>query len=208
VIDSNVFPQTRAFMIPLERLSRQRTVRLFWSPLIIAEAHRTLTWLWLRRHGTDLDEANWERCSIDAKAMFAHATRMFEVVDDRPPYPALWAEPVRDQWDVPIFTAARNATAHFVVTTNLRHGPPRDREFADMRMWDQVIYISPGHFLDFVNWTLDQVAVVTSDPHATLDGAWWLFPHDPVDPPELRAWKQVSRLTRRHAEEVHFPPIE
>jgi hypothetical protein len=132
--------------------------------------------------------------------MFAHPTRMFEVVDDRPPYPSVWADPVRDPWDVPIFVAARNAATQFVVTMNLQDGPRPDPAFAGLRVWARVVYVSPDQFLDFVSWTLDEVAGILADPDAGLATPWWLVPEDPTDQPQDRQWKQIRRLLQRHAE--------
>jgi hypothetical protein len=84
VVDSNVFPRLR-WLRPLIQAARQGYVQLIRSPLIIAEAQRLLTWLWLERHGGDLSDAAWRRCSEDAKRMFAHLTAAFHVVEDRPP---------------------------------------------------------------------------------------------------------------------------
>lgn len=202
VVDSNVFPQTRAYMIPLERLARHGVIRLFWSPLIIAEAHRRLTWLWLQRNEGDLSDASWERCSIAAKKMFAHATRMFKVVDDHPPYPGVWADPIRDPWDVPIYLAARNAGAHFVVTENLQDGPPPNSELAGLRGWERVIYISPSHFLDFMSWALDETALVTSDQGAASD-VWWLAADTTTDQPAGQDWAMLRRMIQRYADSRH-----
>lgn len=45
VIDACVFPKTKRWLIPITRLAADRFVLPVWSPLIIAESKRVLTWL-------------------------------------------------------------------------------------------------------------------------------------------------------------------
>lgn len=134
--------------------TRNGYVELLWSPLIIAEANRLLTWLWLQRHGGDLSQASWRRCSEDAKRMFTHLTAAFHVVDDRPPAPELWTTPA-DEWDVPIWTAALRADADVIVSANLDDGPPPDER--DVREFGGIDFMHPEYFLEVLDYFTEQV---------------------------------------------------
>lgn len=155
VVDSCIFPQTRKWLIPLVQAAETGYLDLIWSPLTIAEANRVLTWLWVKRHGGDLSEKSWLSCSESAKKMFLHLTRVFRVVDDRPPLEDTWTEHPSDEWDVPIWTAAVRAESHFIITENLSDGPPEDvngcREYAG------IIFVHPATFLEFLNYLTDLI---------------------------------------------------
>lgn len=154
VVDSCVFPRTAKWLIPLTDAARSGYIELFWSPLIIAESNRVLTWLWLKRHGGDLSDKSWAQCSIAAKRMFSKLTRVFRVVDDRPPHAELWDSP-SDSWDVPIWTAAKRCEAAFVVTDNLADGPPPDSE--GIREYDSVMFAHPDDFLKVLGDMVEQL---------------------------------------------------
>lgn len=49
VMDSCVFPRTKQWLIPLTDLAAGGFLLPMWSPLIIAESNRVLTWLWIKR---------------------------------------------------------------------------------------------------------------------------------------------------------------
>ena len=61
-------------------------------------------------------------------------TRYFRMIDDHPPYEAIWSDEPADPWDVPIWTAAVRARKRFrgapvfIVTENLKDGPPKDKD--------------------------------------------------------------------------------
>ena len=109
-----------------------------WSPSIIAELNRVLTWKWLERTAQPastriaafaygLSGANWSRCSAAAAAMMEILESTFEVVAPRPPYPEAW-EGLTGPWDVPIWAAAVDGGAHFVVSDNKRDHPSRQED--------------------------------------------------------------------------------
>ncbi len=119
-------------------------VVLIWSPCIIAEAVRYLTWRCLIGADPTPDVA-WRTCSQLARRWFDIMTAAFHAVDDRPPSEEPWPSGPRDQRDVPIWSAAVRGGAHFVVTENLRHGPPpNDR---GIREYDGIVYIHPDDFI-------------------------------------------------------------
>jgi hypothetical protein len=57
-----VFPQTRRWLSPITERAAEGYVRPIWSPSILAESNRVLTWLWIKRNGGQLTDAAWHRC--------------------------------------------------------------------------------------------------------------------------------------------------
>lgn len=99
-----------------------------WSPWIIAELTRVLTWRWLSHPPLggqvgNLSRANQRRCSEASKRLMEWLLPSFELVHPLPPYPPAWAS-LRDQWDHPIWAAAKMGDAHYVVSENTRDFPP------------------------------------------------------------------------------------
>lgn len=82
-----------------------------------------LVWDWLRRTGDDLSPGNQERCSRSAKAMMTIMLPTFTLVAPLPPYPPVWAT-LQDDWDRPIWAAAKESSAHYVISENTRDFPP------------------------------------------------------------------------------------
>jgi hypothetical protein len=77
VIDSWVFGHLHAWINPLILAARAGAIELLWSPVIIAESNRLLTWLWLQRHDGDLSGPSKRRCSQDAKVFLQIARTVF-----------------------------------------------------------------------------------------------------------------------------------
>jgi hypothetical protein len=118
-----------------------------WSPWIVAELNRVLTWRWIARHGDDLSAASEQACSAAAKAMMTILLPVFTLVNPLPPYPLPWAA-LRDQWDIPIWAAAVAGQAQYVVSENRHDYPPVE---ADGRYRYQGIeYLSGADFLDLL----------------------------------------------------------
>lgn len=152
VIDANVFGRTSTWLRDIVDAAHSGFITPIWSPSIVAEASRLLTWLWLRRHSAPLTDASWRDYSVIAHRWFGHMTAVFEVVEDRPPHEALWAEAPRDLEDVAVWNAAIRSGAEFVVTANLRHGPPENE--IGLRMYRGITYLHPEAFLEVVLiWT-------------------------------------------------------
>jgi len=119
----------------LQSLAHDGAFIALWSPWIIAELHRTLTWQWIERTAVripgaptmtcDLTPANWVRCGTSAKRMLEIllTTRHWELVDPRPPYSPAW-EALDDVWDEPIWAAAVAGRAQYVVSNNTHDYPP------------------------------------------------------------------------------------
>src|SRR5207248_687760 len=92
-----------------------------WSPWIIAELTRVLTWQWVMRHGST--PAEWRRCGESCKKMMEILLPTFELVTPLPPYPIAWAS-LEDQWDLPVWAAAVEGHAEYVISENIRDFPP------------------------------------------------------------------------------------
>ena len=116
-----------------------------WSPWIIAELNRVLTWRWIRtRMPGDLSHAAERACADAANAMMAALLPTFEVVAARPPYPSAWTA-LADPNDYPVWAAAVVGQADYVVSENTRHYPPRGRD--GQHTFDGITYLPAGTFL-------------------------------------------------------------
>ncbi len=144
VVDTNVLfsPRLRA---ELQELALQGVFTAVWSPWIIAELNRVLVWQWINeRTKGDLSSANERACSQSAKRMMTLLLSAFEVVNPRPPYPDAW-DNLGDIYDHPIWAAAVEGKARYVVSDNTSDYPPRQ---ADGRYVHQGIeYVSGRGFL-------------------------------------------------------------
>lgn len=114
-----------------------------WSPWIVGELHRVLTWRWLERH-RDFGHANWYGCSQASKVMMELLVRTFETVAPSPPYPDAW-QGLTDPWDKPIWAAARASGAQYVISENTKDFPPPDG--AGLRRWNGIEYVTGVAFL-------------------------------------------------------------
>jgi len=134
-------PRQRA---ELQRLASEGAFIGVWSPWIIAELTRVLTWDWIRKNANDTSDAEHRRCSQSCKKMMAILLPTFQLINPLPPFPIPW-DRLTDVWDVPIWAAAVKAGAHYVVSENTHHFPPRDG--AGKYRHGGVEYIHPKHFL-------------------------------------------------------------
>lgn len=128
-----------------------------WSPWIIAELNRVLTWQWIRRTHAErpaatLSVANERRCAEAAKIMMQLLLPVFELVTPLPPYPLAW-ETLTDVWDHPIWAAAKLGGAQYVVSENHRHFPPPDSD--GRHVYEGIEYLSADAFLTLLNgWSI------------------------------------------------------
>jgi len=152
VLDTNVLAP---FTIrrDLQHATQDGAFTALWSPWIIAELNRVLTWKWIERrsskvaghgHACDLSAANWRHCSTAAATMMDILLATFELVEAPPPYPAAW-ETLRDLKDTPIWAAAVNGEARYVVSNNTRDYPPRRED--GRAVYQSVEYLSASAFL-------------------------------------------------------------
>ncbi len=115
-----------------------------WSPWIIAELTRVLTWKWIARD-LNVSLANWRRCSVSAKTMMGLLIATFEVVTPAPPYPPVW-ETFTDSDDHPVWAAAKISAARYVISENTRHFPPPGRD--GQHVHEGIEYLRGQEFLD------------------------------------------------------------
>jgi hypothetical protein len=106
----------------LQEASRSGAFIGIWSPWIIGELYRVLTWQWLERT-RDFSPANATDCSRSAKSMMTLLIATFETVSPVPPYAPAWPG-FADVDDHPIWAAAVLGRAPYVVSENTRHFPP------------------------------------------------------------------------------------
>jgi PIN domain len=118
-----------------------------WSPWIIAELHRVLTWRWIQATANDVSPDNQRRCSRAAKAMMRILVSTFELVDVRPPFPTAW-ENLGDEDDMPIWATAVIGHATHVVSNNTRDYPPPQPD--GRHVYQGIEYISARDFLDLL----------------------------------------------------------
>ena len=158
VVDTSVLVPAR-LRAELQGLALDGAFTAIWSPWIISELYRTLTWQWIESTARritaadgdtvtvcDLTAANWTRCGNSAKRMMEIllATPQWELVDPRPPYPAAW-DTLDDVWDYPIWAAAVAGQAHYIVSNNTHDYPPV--ETGGRHVYAGVEYLSGVDFL-------------------------------------------------------------
>jgi hypothetical protein len=117
---------------------------VLWSPWIIGELYRVLTWQWLERT-RDFSAANEAACSRSAKAMMTLLISTFEIVAPVPPYPPTWPT-LSDSDDHPIWATAVLGQAQYVVSENTRHFPPLGQD--GRHMHQGIEYLTTLAFLD------------------------------------------------------------
>lgn len=127
----------------LEQTARGESFTAIWSPWIIAELYRVLTWHWLKRN-PDFSTANETACSRSAKAMMTLLISTFEIVAPIPPYAPAWIT-LADVDDLPVWAAARSAGAQYVVSENTRDYPPPDTD--GRHIYEGIEYLSGQDFL-------------------------------------------------------------
>ncbi len=128
----------------LQQVAASGLYTALWSPWIIAELNRVLTWRWIRMtQPGDLSAAAERACAQAANAMMTALLSTCEVVTPRPPYPPAW--PLSDPNDDPVWAAAVVGQAEYVVSENTRHYPPRGPD--GRHIFEQIVYLSADAFL-------------------------------------------------------------
>lgn len=139
----------------LQRAAQQRAFVGIWSPWIIWELTHVLTWHWaanverqeqpnLQPAGPRLTEARRRECATAARSMMELLLATFEMTQPTRPFPFAWPA-LTDPWDHPIWAAAVESHARFVVSENVRHFPPADS--AGRHVYQGIEYMSGGAFL-------------------------------------------------------------
>ena len=128
----------------LEEGARGGTFLVLWSPGIIGDLYRVLTWRWLART-RDFSTLNELRCSRSAKAMMDVLVRSFEIVAPVPPYPPAWPS-LTDSDDFPVWSATKIGGARYVVSENSRDFPPRGPD--GRHVYEGIEYLPARAFLE------------------------------------------------------------
>jgi hypothetical protein len=128
-----------------------------WSPWIIGELNRVLVWRWIKdappnRTANDLSDANERRCGMAAKIMMEWLLPSFELVAPLPPYPPAWTE-LHDQWDHPIWAAAKLGRASHVISQNSHDYPPAGGD--GRHVFEGVEYLDGDSFLALLTGNLE-----------------------------------------------------
>jgi hypothetical protein len=118
-----------------------------WSPWIVGELHRVLTWRWLDRT-RDYGNANWRACSNASATMMKLLLPVFETIAPAPPYPDLWSARA-DPGGMPRLGGAGAPGARHVVSENTRDFPPRDEH--GRHMWQGIEYVQGAEFLSILD---------------------------------------------------------
>ena len=132
--------------------TQQGRIQLFWSPKIVEEMGRVRFWIWVKRTfqrnqsptGSAGWKALWSRYSEEAHAWFDRVSPHLQVIDDRAPHEDAWVVSMPDPNDAWLWNTARRVHADFVVTVNLKDGPPTNAE--GLRRHEQTIYVHPDVF--------------------------------------------------------------
>ncbi len=146
VVDTNaLFPRRQREL--LQQLAFNGAFIAIWSPYIISDLYRVLTWDQIkrtvediedipdvRRKTYDVSEAKRRHVSLSAKKMMEVFLRNpnWLLVEARPPYPPAWPS-LTDEWDHPIYAAAVEGGASYVVTENLATGHAPDQDVSRRR---------------------------------------------------------------------------
>jgi hypothetical protein len=132
----------------LQSLAQAEIYHGIWSPWIIAELNRVLTWRWIRASHGDVSRANEKACSRAAQRMMALLFATFRLVHPEPPYPPAW-ESLTDPWDQPIWAAAKLSGATHVVSENSRHFPPVGQD--GQHSHEGIVYLTGQAFIDLLS---------------------------------------------------------
>lgn len=134
-----------AYRHDLQQLAQAGIFTAIWSPWIIAELNRVLTWHWLTRiRPGDTSRQSYARCAGAAKTMMDVLLATFRLVHPEPPYPRAWAG-LTDPWDEPIWAAAKSADARYVISENTRDFPPADA--AGRHAHEGIEYLTAERFM-------------------------------------------------------------
>ena len=126
----------------LETYARLGFYEGYWSPWIIEEMARSVTWRWIRRYGAE--NASRSALSRIAKIAMSHLEPTFRVISPTVPYPSVWPT-LRDPGDHPVWAAAVTASVDYIVSDNTKDFPPRDAQ--GIARYQGITYIT---FKDFI----------------------------------------------------------
>lgn len=113
-------------------------IRPYWSPWILAEFHRVLTWNWMKN-----EKGSESNCSIQSKKMMRIMLPYFRSVDPRPPYDD-GQDVISDPDDLPVWAAAKKLRADYLISNNTKDFPPRD--INDRYIYQGIEWITADNF--------------------------------------------------------------
>ncbi|MCY0877747.1 MAG: PIN domain-containing protein [Firmicutes bacterium] len=116
-----------------------------WSPWIIGELYRVLSWKWAETHGTT--DEQWRVCSEKANTMMLLLEQCWTLVDSRQPWPLAWSS-LEDEFDKPVFATAVRGGAHYVVSNNTHDFLPANKQ--GRHVWQGIEYMTAPVFLSDV----------------------------------------------------------
>ena len=133
----------------LQQVAQLGAFTALWSPWIIAELNRVLTWQWIARRAAGspavaLSTASLRACSHAAQQMMQLLIVTMELVDPRPPYPIPWPT-LHDPGDHPIWATAKLGQAQYVISENTRHFPPAGAD--GHHVYEAIEYLRGQDFL-------------------------------------------------------------
>jgi hypothetical protein len=139
--------------LDLQPLAQEELFIAVWSPWIIAELNRVLTWHWLTRiRPGDISNDSYARCSQAAKTMMDLLLATFKLIHLEPPYPPAW-DNLADTWDEPVWAAAKLSGAQYVVSQNTRDFPPKA---SDGRcVYEDIEYLTAEAFIALLKGNVD-----------------------------------------------------
>lgn len=126
----------------LETYARLGFYEGYWSPWIIEEMARAVTWRWIRAYGSERDSRS--ALSRLAKQAMSHLEPTFHVISPTIPFPSAWPA-LRDPGDHPIWAAAVKAAVAYVVSDNTKDFPPRDAQ--GVARYHDITYITSKAFI-------------------------------------------------------------
>ena len=140
-------------------------VILIWSSHIAYEWGTVYMRLVQKRFPTEPAAADRRAISEAGHRYVRELSATLQVVEDGPPDEEMWSNQPPDEWDVHLWNAARRAQARYIVTENLRDGPPPNAD--GIRLYLGVVWIHPDQFVKLVAWWAEFVASAAVAPSRT-----------------------------------------
>lgn len=164
VVDACVFAR-KDRMRQLLLDARDRFVILIWSPEIAYEWGTVYIRLVQKRYSANPTPAEKRSISEAGHRYVRELSASLQLVEAGPPDEEMWSNPPPDEWDIHLWNAARRGQARFVVTENLRDGPPPNAD--GIRAFRDVVWIHPDQFVKVVAWWAEFVGSAAVAPNRT-----------------------------------------
>jgi len=119
----------------LETYARLGFYEGYWSPWIVEEMARGVTWRWMRTNSAS--QQSQDELSRRATVAMRH-------LEPTLPHPAVWPA-LQDAGDHPVWAAAVLAGADYVVSDNTRDFPPRDA--SGVTRYGGIAYLTASAFI-------------------------------------------------------------